>query len=128
MPSWVTYSSDEITTLIVKFARDGLNPSQIGLKLRDQYNIPLTKPLVSKSVTQILKENKLLQPLPDDLNRILKNSKALQEHLKKNRGDRKNVRSLELQEAKIHRLSKHYKKKGILPLTWKYSAAVAQLE
>ena len=39
----------------------------------------------------------------------------------------KNVRSLELIEAKIYRLSKYYKAIGILPQDFKYSAVVAQL-
>ena len=37
------------------------------------------------------------------------------------------LRSLELIEAKIYRLSKYYKKIGILPQDFKYSAVVAQL-
>jgi len=37
------------------------------------------------------------------------------------------VRSLELIEAKIYRLSKYYKEIGILPQDFKYSAVVAQL-
>ncbi|MFQ5941124.1 MAG: 30S ribosomal protein S15, partial [Nitrososphaerales archaeon] len=53
---------------------------------------------------------------------------ALQKHLKTHPGDRTNVRSLELLEAKIHRLQKYYKKKGRLPLRWKYSAMIAKLE
>jgi len=51
----------------------------------------------------------------------------LQNHLKANKGDRKNVRSLEMIEAKVHRLSKYYKKKNIIPKKWKYKSVVAQL-
>ena len=43
------------------------------------------------------------------------------------KSDRKNVHSLELVEAKIYRLSKYYKEKGILPSDFKYTAVVAQL-
>jgi small subunit ribosomal protein S15 len=35
---------------------------------------------------------------------------------------------LELIEAKIHRLSKYYKRSGRLSKNWKYSAMIAQLE
>jgi small subunit ribosomal protein S15 len=38
------------------------------------------------------------------------------------------VRSLELIESKIHRLSKYYKLKGKIPRNWKYAAVIAQLE
>ena len=51
----------------------------------------------------------------------------LQNHLKTNKGDRKNVRSLELLEAKIHRVSKYYKTRNVIPKDWKYKAMVAQL-
>jgi small subunit ribosomal protein S15 len=38
------------------------------------------------------------------------------------------VRSLELIESKIHRLSKYYKKTGKIKKNWKYAAVIAQLE
>jgi len=126
-PTWSTYSTDEIVTQIVKMAKDGLTPSEIGLKLRDEYNIPLVKPVLGKSVLEVLEENGLRPSLPEDLDRLIKKAKILQEHLKAHRSDRKNVRSLELIEAKIHRLSKHYKSNGLLPEDWKYSTVIAQL-
>ena len=52
----------------------------------------------------------------------------LQKHLKDNKGDSRNVRSLELIEAKVHRLSTHYKKVGKKKKKWKYKSVVAQLE
>ena len=126
-PTWSTYSTDEIVTQIVKMAKDGLTPSEIGIKLRDEYNIPLVKPILGKSVLDVLEENGLRSSLPEELDRLMKKAKTLQEHLKAHKSDRKNVRSLELIEAKIHRLSKYYKSKGSLPKNWKYSAAIAQL-
>lgn len=127
VPTWSTYSPDEIVTLIVKMAKDGATPSEIGLKLRDEYNIPLVKPILGKSVLEVLEENGLRPSFPEDLDKLMKKAKKLQEHLKAHKSDRKNVRSLELIEAKIHRLSKHYKSKGLLPEDWKYSTVVAQL-
>ena len=126
-PSWVTHSPEEVEALIVKLAKSGLKPSEIGIRLRDEYGIPLVKPVLSKSITDVLRENNLLGELPEDLERLLTRAKRLQEHLAVHRSDRKNVRSLELLEAKIHRLSKYYKTIGRLPQDWKYSAVVAQL-
>jgi small subunit ribosomal protein S15 len=126
-PSWVTHSPEEVEALIVKLAKSGLKPSEIGVRLRDEYGIPLVKPILGKSVTDVLRENNLLGDLPEDLERLLARAKRLQEHLAVHRSDRKNVRSLELLEAKIHRLSKYYKRIGRLPQDWKYSAVVAQL-
>ena len=113
--------------MIVKLAKSGLRPSEIGVRLRDEYSIPLVKPILGKSLTDVLKENKLLGDLPEDLERLLARARRLQEHLAIHKGDRKNVRSLELLEAKIHRLSKYYKRIGRLNPDWKYSTVVAQL-
>lgn len=126
-PSWLTYSPDEVTTLIVKLAKEGLTPSQIGVKLRDEYGIPLVKPILGKSITEVLEENGLALPIPEDLQNLLMRAKRLQEHLAVHKSDRRNVRSLELVEAKIHRLSKYYKRIGKLPKDWKYEAVIAQL-
>jgi small subunit ribosomal protein S15 len=46
-PSWVTQSPKEIEEMIVKYAKDGLTSSQIGIKLRDQHAIPLVKPIIN---------------------------------------------------------------------------------
>ncbi|MGQ9719381.1 MAG: 30S ribosomal protein S15 [Nitrososphaerales archaeon] len=126
-PTWSTYSPDEVTTYIVKMAKDGLTPSEIGVKLRDEYNVPLAKSVLGRPVLEVLKEHHLEKDLPEDLDRLIKRAKKLQEHLKTHRNDSKNVRSLELIEAKIHRLSKYYKAKGIMPQSWRYSTVIAQL-
>ena len=127
-PSWVSQSPAEVEELVVKYAKEGLSPSQIGIKLRDQYAIPLVKPITGKSVTQILVENKANPELPEDLENMVKKAVGLQRHLKANKGDRRNVRSLELIEAKVHRLAVYYKKAGEIPKNWKYKSVVAQLE
>ena len=127
-PSWITQSSNEVEELVVKYAKEGLSPSQIGIKLRDQYSIPLVKPITKKSVSKILEENKVLPELPEDLENIVKKAVGLQKHLKANTNDNRNVRSLELIEAKVHRLSVYYKRIGKIPKNWKYKSVIAQLE
>ena len=127
-PSWISLGSKEVEDLVIKYAKDGLTPSQIGIKLRDQHSIPLIKPITKKGVGEILKENELESEMPEDLENIVKKAVGLQKHLKANKGDRRNVRSLELIEAKVHRLSVYYKKIGRIPQTWKYKSVVAQLE
>ena len=127
-PSWITQSPKEIEELVVRYSKDGLTPSQIGIKLRDQHCIPLVKPITKKTVGEILEENDLKAEMPEDLDNIVKKAVGLQRHLKANKGDRRNVRSLELIEAKVHRLSVYYKKIGRIPRTWKYKSVVAQLE
>jgi small subunit ribosomal protein S15 len=126
-PQWVNFSIDEVESLIVRLAKEGLAASQIGMKLRDEYAIPLAKLVIGKTIVDVLRENGVATSLPEDLERLLTRAKKLQEHLKIHKNDGRNVRSLELVEAKLHRVSKHYKLIGLLPKEWKYSTVVAQL-
>jgi small subunit ribosomal protein S15 len=127
-PPWIRQTQDQVSELVVKLSKDGLSPTEIGLKLRDLHGIPLVKPVVGKSLTQILADNKIRPEMPEDLERLVTKALGLQKHLKIHNSDHRNVRSLELVEAKIHRLSKYYKKAGRLPQNWKYAAVIAQLE
>ncbi len=126
-PSWVTATSEGARTAALKLAKDGVSPSRIGQSLRDDYGVPLVKPLVGKSLGQILAEGKVLPKVPQDLQDLIDRAQRVQRHLQAHRSDKKNVHSLELVEAKIYRLSKYYKGKGILPADFKYTAVVAQL-
>lgn len=127
-PSWLATSSDQVSSLVVKMSKDGLGPSEIGLKLRDEHGVPLVKPIVGKKVTKILADNNIKVEMPEDLDRLVRKAAGLQKHLKAHNSDHRNVRSLELVEAKIHRLAGYYKSKGKIPATWKYAAVIAQLE
>jgi small subunit ribosomal protein S15 len=121
-------SQKDIEELVVKYGKEGITMSQIGIKLRDQHAIPLVKPIVKKSIKKILDDNGVKQEIPEDLNNIVKKAVGLQKHLKIHNSDNRNVRSLELIEAKVHRISTYYKKIGALPENWKYKSVVAQLE
>ena len=127
-PSWIKEHAKEVEELIIKYGKDNLSSSQIGVKLRDQHSIPLVKPVIKKTISQVLEENDLKADLPEDLDNIVKKAIGLQKHLKANKSDKRNVRSLELIEAKVHRLSVYYKKIGRIPRDWKYKSLVAQLE
>jgi small subunit ribosomal protein S15 len=126
-PNWCKYQPEEVEALIVKLAREGNSPSRIGTILRDQHSVPLTKPITGKRVGKILKENQLAPSLPEDLASLLKKAQSLALHLEKNRTDLYNKRALQLIEAKIHKLSRYYKHKGILPGSWKYEAKIASI-
>ncbi len=127
-PTWVKQNSQEIEELILKYAKDGLTTSEIGVKLRDQYAIPLVRLITKKSITEILEQRGIKPEMPEDLNNIVRKALGLQKHLKTHTSDRRNVRSLELLEAKVHRLSSYYKKIDRIPKTWKYKSVIAQLE
>ena len=127
-PAWLSHSRDQVSNLVVGMAKDGLSPSEIGIKLRDEKGIPLAKPILGKTVTSLLLENNIKSDMPEDLDKLVKKGLGLQRHLKVHNSDHRNVRSLELIESKIHRLSKYYKRIGKLQKNWKYAAVIAQLE
>jgi small subunit ribosomal protein S15 len=109
-------------------SKDGHSPSEIGMKLRDEHAVPLFKSVTGKTVTQVLSQNNIKSDMPEDLEKLVHKAVGLQKHLKAHNSDHRNVRSLELVEAKIHRLAKYYKRNGKLAANWKYAAVVAQLE
>ncbi|MEM1565951.1 MAG: 30S ribosomal protein S15 [Candidatus Bathyarchaeia archaeon] len=126
-PSWCKYQPEEVEALVIKLAREGHPPSRIGTILRDQYAIPLVKPLTGKTITQILKEAGLAPSIPEDLENLLKKAARLSAHLEKHRKDVHNKRALQLVEAKIHRLVEYYKQEGVLPSDWKYEPKAASI-
>ena len=128
LPSWVSNNPSDLSSIIIQFSKDGLSPSEIGTKLRDVHGVPLAKQILGKSITHILTDNNIVTELPEDLSQLVKKALGLQKHLKSHNTDRRNIRSLELIEAKIHRLSKYYKRIGKLQKKWKYAAIIAQLE
>jgi len=126
-PIWCKYTPEEIESIVIKLAKEGHTTSSIGTILRDQHGIPLTKPITEKSITQILKDAGLAPSIPEDMAVLLKKATSIYVHLEKNKKDAYNKRSLQLIEAKIHRLSKYYKREGVLPSDWKYEAKTASL-
>lgn len=127
-PTWITQNQGELSALVVQLSKEGLTPSQIGINLRDEYGIALMKSTTGKTITKILLENNIKEEMPEDLDQLIRKAIGLQKHIKAHNSDRINVRSLELIEAKIHRLSKYYKRVGKLRGNWKYAAVIAQLE
>jgi small subunit ribosomal protein S15 len=123
----VTSTPDEVKAAAIKMAKEGVSPSRIGQALRDDYGVPLVKPLVGKSLGEILAEGKAATKIPQDLQDLIDRAQRVQKHLGSHKSDRKNVHSLELVEAKIYRLSKYYKERGMLSSDFKYTAVVAQL-
>ena len=126
-PSWCKYQSEEVEALIVKLAKEGSSASRIGTILRDQYSVPLSKPITGKRILKIMKENKLAPAFPEDLASLLKKAESLALHLEKNRTDLYNRRALQLIEAKIHKLSRFYKKEGTVSASWKYEPKIASI-
>jgi ribosomal protein S15P/S13E len=67
----------------------------------------------------------LAPEIPEDLYHLIKKAVAVRKHLERNRKDKDSKYRLILIESRIHRLSRYYKKSGMLPPVWKYEAASA---
>lgn len=120
IPAWVKYSPKEVELLVVKYAKEGKTPSQIGIYLRDEYGIPDIKTITGKSVTKILEEKNLLGELPEDIMALIRKAVLIRKHLEENHKDMPAKRGLQLTESKILRLAKYYKRTKRLPADWKY--------
>jgi small subunit ribosomal protein S15 len=114
-----------VEALVIKLAKEGNSPSKIGIILRDKHGIALTKPILNKSITKIMKDAGVAPAMPEDLDVLLKKASRLAVHLEKNKMDQHNKRNLQVIEAKIHALARYYKRKNILPQDWKYEPKIA---
>jgi len=119
-PVWVELSADEVESEVIKLARKGHSQSMIGVKLRDSYGVPLVKVVTGKSIRQILEENDIIPPLPEDLSNLVKKALKLRKHLETNHKDLESTKGLQRIESKIYRLIKYYKKKKVLAQDFKY--------
>ena len=126
-PVWCKYTPEEVEAFIIKLAREGHSSGRIGVILRDQYGLPLAKPISGKTITDTMRQHGFAPAIPEDLEVLLKKASGLIVHLEKNRNDSFNTRALQAIEAKIHKLSKYYKRKGILTPDWKYEPKTASL-
>lgn len=127
VPSWNRYGAREVEMLVVKLYKEGQKPSQIGLHLRDVYGIPDVKTLCGKAITTILKDKKVLDPMPEDLMALIKKLVMIKKHLEENKQDKVALRGLQLTESKIRRLIKYYKRTGKLAKDWTYDVNKAKL-
>jgi len=124
-PAWCRYQPEEVENLVVKLAKEGNSPSKIGIILRDQHGVPLVKPIVGKSILEIMKENELAPSIPEDLETLHRKATRLQAHLDKNGTDKYNKAALQNLEAKIRNLAEYYKRTGMLPKDWEYKPRAA---
>lgn len=127
-PKWVRQKPAEIEELILKYSKEGLSSSMIGLRLRDQHGIPNVRLATGKSITQVLRDNDIRPNLPEDLATLMRTAVHLNAHLKSNPKDLHNKRGLQLVESKIRRISKYYIRNGVMPKDWKYSIETAELQ
>ncbi|MFB6082058.1 MAG: 30S ribosomal protein S15 [Halanaeroarchaeum sp.] len=112
-PEWSDVDADAVEERVVELAEEGYDPSQIGLKLRDEgvqgTPVPNVKLATGKKVTEILEDNDAAPELPEDLHNLLEKAVNLREHVDENGQDFANKRALQNTESKIRRLVTYYR-------------------
>jgi len=124
-PSWVQISTGDLVEQIVKLAKKGSSPSQIGVVLRDSYGVPQVKGVTGSKILRILKKAGLAPQIPEDLYHMIKKAVNVRKHLEKFRKDRDAKFRLILIESRIYRLARYYRKTKQLPATWRYNSKKA---
>ncbi|AHF99080.1 30S ribosomal protein S15 [Halostagnicola larsenii XH-48] len=132
-PEWSDVDSDQIEERVVELAEQGYDPSQIGIKLRDEgvtgTPIPDVKLATGKKLTEILEENDAKSELPEDLRSLMQRAIRLREHVQENPQDYQNKRALQNTESKVRRLVDYYRGKEVEPeFTYSYDVAKSLLE
>jgi len=127
VPSWVGYKPKEVEQIIVKLAKQEKGASEIGMILRDTYGIPCVKVLLSKRITDVMKEKNVSRKLPEDLIALITRHIQIMKHLEENHDDMVAKRGMQLTESRIHRLVKYYKTKKVLASEWTYNKQNAKL-
>lgn len=124
-PSWVKIQSKDLVEQIVKLAKKGAMPSQIGVTLRDSHGVPQVKSITGSKILRILKKAGLAPELPEDLYHLIKKAVSIRKHLEKYRKDKDAKFRLILVESRIHRLARYYRNVKALPATWRYQSKKA---
>ena len=124
-PSWVQVNTTDLVEQIIKLAKKGSSPSQIGVVLRDNYGIPQVKGVTGSKILRILKKNGLAPEIPEDLYHLIKKAVNVRKHMEKYRKDKDGKFRLILIESRIHRLARYYKRIKQLPPKWKYESKKA---
>ncbi|MFC4356867.1 30S ribosomal protein S15 [Halobium salinum] len=132
-PEWSDVDEDEIESRVVELAEQGHDPSQIGMKLRDEgvkgTPVPNVKLATGKKVTEILEENDASGDLPEDLRNLMERAVRLREHMNENPQDHQNKRALQNTESKIRRLVAYYRGDELdADFTYNYNVAQELLE
>jgi len=121
VPAWCKYSPEEVEAFVIKLAKGSVTQSKIGAILRDQYGIPLVKPIVGRPIGEILGASNLKPSMPEDLNNLITKANRTMRHLSRNKADAMNRHAVERIQSKVRRLAKYYVKTGALPEGWKFT-------
>jgi small subunit ribosomal protein S15 len=128
-PEWSDVEADAIESRVIELAEQGFDPSQIGMKLRDEgvkgTPVPNVKLATGKKLGEILEDNNASPEVPEDLRNLMERAIRLREHMEDNQQDAQNKRALQNTEAKVRRLVNYYRGDE-LPADFRYTYQNAQ--
>lgn len=127
MPEDMTVSKAQLEDVIVDYAKQNMHQAQIGQMLKEKHGVKYVKQVFGKRLGEILKEKGVKNEYPQDFLDLIKKAVLMRNHLAKNHRDVYNTTRLKRVESKIWRLTKYYKKVGVIPEDWKYDPAKAAL-
>ena len=132
-PEWSDVDADDVEARVVELAEQGHDPSQIGMKLRDEgvtgTPVPDVTLATDKTITEILDDHDASPELPEDLRNLMERAIRLREHVQENPQDHQNKRSLQNTESKVRRLVNYYRGDQLDPeFTYSYDVAKDLLE
>merc|ERR1739848_708209 len=116
----VQISANDLVEQIIKLARKGATPSQIGVILRDSHAITQVSGVTGSKILRILKKAGMAPELPEDLHHLIKKAVNIRKHLEKFRADRDAKFRLICVESRIHRLARYYRNVKVLRPSWRY--------
>ena len=118
---------EEINGIIKEYMKKGVGPALIGQYLKDKEGVPYVKHTFGKRLTHVMKDQGYAPEFPQDMMDLMRKAVNLRKHLGKNKQDMHNKTSLIRVESKIWRLTRYYKREGVLPMEWKYDPVKAAL-
>ncbi len=120
-PNWSEAKKNELGPVIVKMSKEGVPQSKIGLFLRDHKGVANIRGTLGMTLGAFLKKENATPEYPEDLLSLIRKAEVMKTHLKTSKKDLHNKVKLSHVESKIHRLSKYYASKGVLPKGWNYA-------
>jgi small subunit ribosomal protein S15 len=126
-PEFSPLDADEVEEEVLRLGREGKGSAEIGALLRDQYAVPDVQEVTGRKITEILDDEDLTPPVPEDLANLMERALNLREHNRENPNDTDNRRALRQLEDRIRGLAKYYKEQGELPIDWAYSERTAEM-
>jgi small subunit ribosomal protein S15 len=99
-PNWLKIKPADLEKIVLDLAREGKTYAEIGISLRDKHGIPKTK-LLGKRISEIIRGSKV--KVKEDPERVKEKVANLNNHIAKNKHDKKAKRSFIKQSWIVHK-------------------------